>query len=158
MKPIATGGSTSGNCTIPSSKVLPRKPRASNSAVAQAKGSAAATATEEIFRLSSNASTSSGARRNMEPPARFIRGRRAQNKTAAHRAAVSIDFRCRSVARVKRPEMSHHRRLVVGIGRLDLIQRLLCLGLLTGADQPHAQTDLGIVLVIDALGDTRLDV
>ena len=67
-KPVATGGSTSGRCTSPSSRVLPgKRPRASSSAAAKAKGRLTATATEAMRSDSSSAWISDGSSRVMAP-------------------------------------------------------------------------------------------
>src|SRR5512134_3248352 len=60
---MTTGGSTSGDSTSPSSRILPgKRVRASSSAIPVAIGSAVATATAEIRRLSHSASSSASLR------------------------------------------------------------------------------------------------
>src|SRR5208282_3903108 len=56
---MTTGGNTSGRWSTPSTKVLPgKRERARRKAAPSAKGSAAATATVEIFKLRKSASLS----------------------------------------------------------------------------------------------------
>ena len=72
INPIATGGSTKRQAARCRPAMSCRENCATAiKAVAAANGSATATATEEIFRLSSSASLSPGVRNGMEPPRRL---------------------------------------------------------------------------------------